>query len=122
MQSFIRFLFGLIAAAVILLLGALVLEPYIASDEITIFVKNQEKITTEDGEIYFLVYTDDEIFENRDNMFHKKDETLQIFKRMKKNNKYRVRVVGYDFGGKIPFFSKYRNITAVLKGPKTKKN
>ena len=71
MQSFIRFLFGLFVALAIVLLGALILEPYIASEEITIFVKKQEKITTEDGEMYFLVYTEDEIFENRDNMFQR---------------------------------------------------
>ena len=117
MRNFVRFLFGLIVASGIVLLVMLILEPYVASEEITIFVQRMEKITTDDGEIYYLVYTENEVFENRDNMFHKKDNTERIFKRMKKNNRYRVIVVGYSFADKIPFFSEHRNITKVVEGP-----
>ncbi len=121
MQNFFRFVFWLLVAGVIVLLSALILESYIASEEITIFVKRIEKVTADDDEVYFLVYTENEVFENRDNMFHRKDDTELIFRRIKKNNKYRVKVVGYKFGIKIPFFSKHRNIASVIKGPELEK-
>jgi hypothetical protein len=114
MQNFFRLVFGLGAAVVLILLIALVLESYIAAEEITIFIKNKEKIVTDDGEEYWLVYTENETFESRDNMFHRKDDTKTVTKKLKKNNTYRVRVVGYEFGSKIPFFMEHRNITAIL--------
>jgi hypothetical protein len=118
MQNFFRLVFGIGAAVTLIIIIALVLESYLASEEITIFVSKKEKITTSTGEEYWLIYTENEIFESRDNMFHRKDDTRKISKKLKKNNSYRVRVVGYEFGPKLPFFMDHRNITAVLESKK----
>lgn len=117
MRNFFSLVFGLAAVVAIILLLALILESYITSEEITININKMEKVKTDDGEVYFLVHTQNEIFENRDNIFHRKDDTILIYKKLRKNNKFRVKVVGYNFGKKMPFFLEHRNIVAVIDGP-----
>lgn len=117
MRNFFSLAFGLAAVVAIILLLALILESYITSEEITININKMEKVKTDDGEVYFLVHTQNEIFENRDNIFHRKDDTILIYKKLRKNNKFRVKVVGYNFGKKMPFFLEHRNIVAVIDGP-----
>jgi len=117
MKNFLRFFFGLAIVVAAIVLIALVLESYITTEEFTIKILKTEKYETADGEKYYLVYTENEVFENRDRKFQRKENTIELAKLLRKNYEYKVRVVGFNFGVKLPFFSKYRNIVAVIDGP-----
>ena len=117
MRQFLKLVFGLAGLVTIIVFLALTLEIYVATEEITVTVKKIEKIETDDGEKYYHVHTNKGIFVNRNNTFHRKDNTRTIFKILKKNIKYKIKVVGYNFGIKLPFFFNYRNIIAVTDGP-----
>jgi len=117
MKNFSSLVLGLAAAAAIIVFLALTLEVYIASEEIKIKVNKVEQIESDSGERYYRVYTNKGVFENRNSAFHRKNNTKTIAKMLKLNNDYKIKVVGYDFGVKLPFFSRYRNIVDVIDGP-----
>lgn len=59
----------------------------------------------------YLVFTDDEVFENTDSWLFLKFNSSDIQNKLKPNEKYVVKVVGW----RIPFLSMYRNVLEVQK-------
>ena len=56
----------------------------------------------------------DEIFENKNNYFHSKQNALNLAQLLKEGGNYRVKVVGYKFGVKLPYFVPHRNIIEII--------
>jgi len=82
---------------------------YISSENITITVKDKERITTGSGENIsskFIIYTENEVFENCDTWLFLKFNSSDFQNKFEKGKTYNVNVAGW----RIPFFSTYRNI------------
>ena len=76
---------------------------------INITIIDKERITTGSGETIssqFIIYTDNEVFENTDSWLYLKFNSADFQNKLQINETYRVRVAGW----RIPFFSSYRNI------------
>ena len=119
MKNLLSLVIGLGVAAAIVLFLALTLEIYLTSEVITVTITKVERFET-DGERHYLVHTNKGLFENRNSSFHRKGNTASIAQMLKKDTKYKVKVVGYNFGVELPFFFKYRNIIEVTDGPNIK--
>jgi len=81
-------------------------------ENISITINDKERVTTSIGgtiQSKFLVYSDGEVFENVDNIWHWKWNSSDIQGKLKKKNTYKVKVYGW----RIPFLSSYRNIVEV---------
>ncbi len=115
MFEFLKLLFGVFITFIIIGFALLIFEKFVTEKTININISLIEKKTIESGEVYFLVYTKNEIFENRDNYFHSKRNANLVGVKLRSGSSYQVQVVGYNFGIKIPFFQKYRNIIRVVK-------
>jgi hypothetical protein len=82
---------------------------YFASvDEITMNVTEKERIAYEQGSRY-LVWTENEVFENTDAWIFLKFDSSDIYGKIKVGHTYKTKVVGW----RIPFFSWYRDIINV---------
>lgn len=114
MSNFLKLFFGLLVVVAIIAAGALFFESFITEEELTIKIELVDKVVTKDNETYYLVYTKDEVFENRNNYFHKKENAESLNQKIKEGQKYRVRVVGYSWGIKLPFFTEHRNIIDIV--------
>ncbi len=114
MGDFFKLFFGLLIVVVILFAFAVFFEGYVSSEELTIEVIDVEKMSADNDETYFLIYTEDEILENRNHYFHSKEKVDRLQSKIMKGKKYRVEVVGFGFTRKLPFFLKHRNITKVI--------
>lgn len=85
---------------------------YNSSKNITIKINNKERITVGSGkniESKFIIYTENEVFENTDDFFYLKFNSADFQNNLKIDNIYTVKVVGW----RIPFFSIYRNIIQI---------
>ncbi len=114
MTTFLRFLFGLLIVAMIIFFSALFFERYLSEKTVDITVSKIEKVITQDNERYYLIHTKNEIFYNRDHYFHHKSNANELNRKMKPKGKYRVKVVGFNFGTKIPLFLDRRNIMEIV--------
>lgn len=114
MKSFFRLLFVLLLVALVILFCALLFEKSLTEETLQIEITKIEKLTSEDGDRYFLVYTKNEIFENRDHYFHNKSNMKELNSKLKPKGKYKVNVVGFNFEEKIPFFLEHRNILELV--------
>jgi len=114
MKNFFRFLFVIIVIALIILFCALLFEKSLTEKTVDITVIKIEKIKSEEGDAYFLVYTKNEIFENRDHYFHNKNNSKEINSKLEPKGKYRVKVVGFNFHTKLPLFLEHRNIIGMV--------
>jgi hypothetical protein len=85
---------------------------YISDETIEIIVSEKERITTGSGESIsskFLVYSNDEVFENTDSWLYLKFASSDLQNSLKKDSTYTVKVAGW----RIPLFSSYRNIISI---------
>ena len=86
---------------------------YISSeDNITITVKETERITKGSGESItslYLVFTEDEVFENTDTYLYWKFNSTDFHNYLEVGKTYNVKVVGW----RVPFLSWYRNIVEI---------
>lgn len=114
MRNFLRLIFGLLLVALVILFCALLFEKFLTEETLEINITKIEKVISEDGELYFLVHTKYEIFENRDHYFHNKSNMKELNSKLKPKSKYKVKVVGFDFDEKIPFFLEHRNILELV--------
>lgn len=100
---------------IILLLLLLLIYPlfYFSSVEIIeITINDKERITTGSGENIssrFIVYTEDEVFENSDALWFWKFNSTDFQNKLKVGETYEVKVVGW----RVPFLSWYRNIVEI---------
>jgi len=88
---------------------------YWTYDTTTVTVERKERITTSDSS-YYLVFTDKEVFINRDSFWYWKWNSSDVYGGLKKGMTYELAVYGW----RIPFFSMYRNVvsyTACDPGP-----
>jgi len=114
MGDFLKLFFGLLIVVIVIAFTVLVFEKFITEETVEIKVIKTEKLTTKSGEEYFLIYTKNEIFEDRNNYFHGKNNAKELASKLKVGKKYRVKVVGFNFGVKIPLFLEHRNIIQIL--------
>ena len=114
MLDFFKLFFGLLVVVAVIIFAALLFEKFISEEIVNIDVIKTEKVTTDSGEEYYLIYTKDETFENRDNYFHDKGGSRELASKLKEGRRYRVKVVGYDFGIYIPMFLEHRNIIEIV--------
>jgi len=82
-------------------------------ETVSITVLEKERIVeNDDGNISskYLVFTDAEVFENTDTIFHFKFNSSDIQRDLRINETYTVEVVGF----RVPFLSWYRNIIRIV--------
>lgn len=85
---------------------------YTSSETIEVTINNKERITTGSGESIsskFLVYSENEVFENIDSWMFMKFSSADIQNALKEDSTYTVKVVGW----RVPFFSWYRNVITI---------
>lgn len=84
---------------------------YSSSDTVEITVKDKDRITTGSGESIdskFIVYTENEVFENTDSWMFVKFSSSDLQNKLEVGETYTVKVAGW----RVPFLSMYRNIIA----------
>lgn len=114
MSTFSRILVGFLIISIIIYFCAVLFERSISEDVVEITIKNIEKITTEDGEIYHIIYTNRENFVNRDHYFHNKSNSRELQAKLKPKGTYKFKVVGYNLGIEIPLLLNQRNIVEIV--------
>lgn len=85
---------------------------YVSSETIEITIKDKERITTGSGEDIsskFIVYGENEVFENTDSWLYLKFDSSDIQNGLETGRMYKVKVAGW----RVPFFSWYRNIITI---------
>ena len=102
----------LIAIVVILFLFMYIPRAYRGS--VTVLIKDKERINYEDAEetkSKYLIYSDEEVFENVDDWFYFKFTSSNIYGQLNIGDTYQIWVSGW----RINIFSSYRNIIAIEK-------
>lgn len=96
-----------------LLLGiVLTFSYYNTFENIEITVIDKERITTGTGENFqskYLIFTENEVFENTDDLFYGKFNSSDFQGKLKIGDTYNVKVIGR----RIPFINSYRNIVKI---------
>lgn len=85
---------------------------YSSIETVEITVTDKERITTGSGESMsskYLIFTEDEVFENEDALFLGKWNSSDVQGQLKIGETYTVRVIGW----RLPFLSTYRNIVEI---------
>lgn len=93
---------------------ALFFENIISKEEVEVVIMGIEKTVNEEGEVFYYVRTNLELFVNANNKFHKKDNAEALIKKLKVGQKYKLEVVGYKLGINLPYFLKERNILDIV--------
>jgi len=104
------FLYALLAAV---LLFCYQTAYYISSETVEISIKDKERITTGSGKDIsgkFIIYTENEVFENTDNWLFVKFNSADFQNKLEVGKTYKVKVAGW----RIPLLSMYRNVIDVL--------
>lgn len=86
---------------------------YVTQKEIVVTITKTDRIVERSGEDIsskYLVYTEEETFENTDSWMHFKFNSSDVQGRLLEGKKYVVKVYGW----RIPFFSCYRNIIKIV--------
>lgn len=122
MKDFFKLFAGLLVVIIMIGVGAFYFQSFITKETIEISVINITEMKAQDGGKYYLVHTEEEVFENRNYQLHNKDNADKLAKTLKPGGKYKVSVVGYDFGFNIPLFLEHRNIIEVLDKIEEKKS
>ena len=81
---------------------------YLSSEDIEITVTKTERIN-QGEESKYLVYTENETFENTDSWLYLKFDSSDLYGQMKSDQTYKVKVAGWRW----KFFSSYRNIVVL---------
>lgn len=95
--------FGLVSGIIV---------PAMTQKDVVITVTKTDRIVERNGEDIhskYLVYTEEETFENTDSWMFWKFNSSDVQGRLLEGNRYRVKVYGW----RIPFFSSYRNIVKI---------
>lgn len=82
---------------------------YVSTEEDVSFVVVDKERVTERETSKYLIFTEDETFENVDSLFYLKYNSSDIYGKVIIGNKYCAKVVGYRF----PLLSLYRNIVKI---------
>lgn len=96
----------------LVILGALLCKPIVAyttKDTLTVKIEDKDRECNKNNECRYVIYTDLEVFENRDSVWFLKWNSSDVYNDMKKDGTYEITVTGF----RIPFFSSYRNIVGV---------
>lgn len=99
---------SIVIFTVSLFISYLFFEKYLTEKEIVITVINKERFGSEVEK--YLIFTPDEVFQNSNNMFHRKTNADFIYRKLERGVKYRVKVVGIY----VPGIFKLRNITEIV--------
>ena len=121
MKDFLRLFSGLFIVGAIIFIAAFYFESFITRETVEVTVTQINEQTTSGGDKYWLITTKNEIFENRDHTLHNKENAYDVAKRLKVGGKYKIEVVGFDFGIHIPLFLEHRNIIRVVDEIEVKK-
>lgn len=78
---------------------------YLKEQEITITVKHKERVVSKETSKY-LVWSEDETFENRDSLIKGKFNSSDLYGELEKDHTYKCKVYGW----RVQFLSWYRNI------------
>ncbi|MCF8241544.1 MAG: hypothetical protein K9J16_09160 [Melioribacteraceae bacterium] len=117
-----KYLFKIVFAFLILFISvyfcAIIFEPYLTEAKVNALVKKKETLVNIDRDTLFLIHTEKEIFINKNNYYHGKNNSSRLIKKIKKGQRYSFKVVGYKIGFDLPFFSRYRNIVEVIENEK----
>lgn len=102
----------IVVVFILLLAGTGVSIPYWTADQAVVTIHSLDHKKNVDGDIY-LVYTEDEVYQNTDSLvrfkFNSSDIQNQLVKAMKNNREVRI----YFYGFRIPVMSSYKNIYKV---------
>ena len=79
-------------------------------EQVHITVLDKQRITTGSVSKY-IIFGDNESFENTDSLFHVKHNSSDIYSHFHKGCSYELSV----YGKRIPFLSMYRNIIEIIK-------
>ena len=82
-----------------------------SAETIEITVTEKERITTGSGENIsskFIIYTENEVFENTDSWLYSKFNSTDYQNKFKVGETYKVKVAGW----RVPFLSMYRNVVS----------
>lgn len=79
--------------------------PLLTQETVSVTVTEKERIRDGDNDKY-LIWTEDEVFENTDEFLLGKFNSSDIYGNLKENETYECKVYGW----RIPLFSTYRNI------------
>jgi len=106
----------IMVVGLICLLGGYPTAYYLSSTETTIMVKRLERIVESSGSgetastsSKYLVFTNNEVFENTDSWLYLKFSSSDLYSKLKEGQTYKVKVAGW----RIPFLSWYRNIISI---------
>jgi hypothetical protein len=112
-----KIVIGLIIIIFSLVYGYLFFERFLTEEEIVITVSNSEKFGDETGR--YLIFTDDEVFDDANNYYHDKHNATDVFNKLQKGRTYTVKVVSFYW----PTLPHFRNITEIVneKFPEMKK-
>ncbi len=121
MLDFMKVILGVIVVVIIIGFSMLIFEKFVTEKTVTIKVALVEKKILKSGEVYYLIYTQNEIFENRNNSFYGKQNADKLGLNFRNGKSYKVRVVGYNLGVKLPFFLEHRNILDIVSSNITRK-
>jgi len=114
MSNSFKLFIGLGIVVFIIFFFALSFEKFITEEKVRINITKIEKKISESGEEYSLIHTRKEIFENRNNYFHNKNNAEEIDSKLMVRKSYHVKVVGFNFGFKLPLFMEHRNILKLV--------
>lgn len=82
--------------------------PYIISEEVYVTVTGKERVVSSNSSKY-LVFTEEEVFENTDIIVRFKFNSSDIYGRLQEGESYKLLVCGW----RIPILSRYRNIIKI---------
>lgn len=107
---YIRALCGITVLAAPLILGGITVAAFFAKDDVTITVKDKERIVNRNGKgARYLVWSEEgEVFEDVDSFLGWKFNSSDIYGQLDEGTTYNCKVYGW----RIPFLSKYRNIVS----------
>lgn len=78
---------------------------YWTKETVTVTVTDKERINSGESS-YYLVFTDGEVFKNKDSLLYFKFNSSDIYGRLEPGNTYELTVYWF----RVPFLSMYRNI------------
>jgi hypothetical protein len=100
---------GVLVILVLAIFTFMIVGPHFSTQELTITVKKQEVVMS-DGDSKYLIFTEQgEVFANNDTLLRWKFDSSDMQSQLDKGKTFKVKVYGW----RIPFLSKYRNISVV---------
>lgn len=88
--------------------GLSIVSPFLTGDTVTATITDKERVMTQEDS-YYLIFTDNEVFRNSDNLLVLKFNSSDIQGAAKIGSTCQMSVYGF----RVPFLSMYRNITDI---------